>query len=155
MTILNERATIGALMVIVAMATLTLVRRAIANSAAFAYTMNWRHVDGAKNNKLHHLEAGALNIEGKLWIHEKRAKTSASPMAIRFTVFRDEVGRDPSVCTLLVTPSETPNERRAFSQSCGTVATGSYYVAVSKPDASAEDGDGWHNQGSGMLTTTN
>ncbi len=130
-----------------------IAEQALANSTNFSWTMLRRGVHGANNQKLHLLDAGTLTVSGTLWIHEKRAKATSQPMAVTIYVRKRGSIFDDDICNFDVIPSTLLNDRRAFSNACGTVAAGTYYLFAAKPKSADEDGDGWHNQAAGMLTT--
>lgn len=131
---------------------LVIIEHAQASSSGFSWTMNLREVDGYKNRQVRHLEGGTLTLEGKIWIHEKIRTANPTPEQVRIEVFRDEFGKDPSICSVLVRPSTILNDKRDFSRGCGRVETGNYYLVIAKPHGK-DDVDGWHNQGSGSITT--
>lgn len=111
-----------------------------------------REVDGSRNRKLYHLDSGTLSISGSVWVTEKVRGANSAPLEITVEILRDEFGRNASICSLQVKPSTILNERRDFSRSCGRVESGTYYLVVAKPHGK-DDVDGWHNEGSGSLTT--
>ncbi|MBK9258425.1 MAG: hypothetical protein IPM54_01155 [Polyangiaceae bacterium] len=128
------------------------------SSSPFNWTMQWRLVNGRTNKRFHVLEAGTLTLSGKLWIHEKRRGAPSRPMRIKIEVVKESNdGTDSdeknSLCSVIVTPSTTLHERTEYSKSCGRIETGKYWIRVNKFEAESGDGDGWHNQGSGILVT--
>jgi hypothetical protein len=129
-------------------------RMAVANSSGYAFTMRWRYVSGKENRKFHALEAGELTLSGKVWITDKKVVTLAlSPDPVTIEVMQGTVF--PSVrCSASVTPDRIFNSSRVYSMSCGRIEAGTYWIQVSKPKAGSPDGDGWHSQGDGLLTTT-
>lgn len=135
------------------LAVVAVSERVQANSSGFSWVMNRRAVNGADNHKLHHLDTGKLTIEGKLWTHEKRAKATAQPMTV--TIYVRERGAiiDSDVCKFNVTPSTILNDQQAISTTCGEITSGNYYLIAAKPKSQDEDGDGWHHQAAGVLTT--
>lgn len=138
--------------VALALALATVAGRALANSSAFAFTMNMRHVDGEKNKQSHALDAGDLTINGNVWVTSKRARATSTPESITFRVA--ETGLlGSTVCTVSVTPDTIFNSKRAFSKSCDRIKSGTYWIEVSKGQAIDKMGDGWQLQGSGTLTT--
>ena len=127
---------------------------AAANSSAFSWTMRWRYVGGDRNSRYHALDAGALTINGKLWIYEKARASASSPLTIQIEVLKENDEKNV-LCTLTVVPSTILNDKKEFSKTCGRIETGKYWVRITKPGATNHDGDGWHNQGAGTLATTN
>jgi hypothetical protein len=121
--------------------------------------MEWRFVSGRANRRFHVLDAGTLTLSGKLWAYEKRRAGAAQPQAVKIEVLKDDGndGQDDedrtAFCSAIVTPSAVLNERKEFSTSCGRVESGKYWIRISKPTAQSHDGDGWHNQGHGTLST--
>lgn len=117
--------------------------------------MNRRYVGGRKNGRFHSLDAGNLTVNGKIWIHEKRAGADSSPSPVTIEVLKgDTDSKDSIICTLVVAPSTTLNDKKSFSKPCGRVEGDKYWLKIYKGGHS-EDPDGWHSQGSGTLDTTN
>lgn len=132
-----------------------MINTAVATSSAWSFTMNCRHVNGRKNHRYHHLDAGNLTVNGNLLIHEKRAKAAGSPDPVTIEVLKgDADGNGNIICTVVVTPSTILNDKKAFSKSCGRIEADNYWLKIYK-GGSGEDGDGWHSQGSGTLDTAN
>ena len=127
---------------------------ALASSLSFAWTMNNRYVNGKTNGRFHTLDAGELTLSGKIWITEKRAAAASTPLSISMSVVKEQDSSErDAVCTVTVTPDTTINNKKEFSRSCGRIESGKFWLLIDKVGASNPDGDGWHNQGSGTLTT--
>lgn len=126
--------------------------KAVASSAAFAFTMKLRYVDGERNKQLHTLDAGGLTLSGNIWVTSKKARATSSPSAVTVTVYKTGI-IDSEKCHVSVTPDRIFNNKVSFSKSCGQVEAGTYCVKVSKPKAIDDTGDGWEIQGSGTLST--
>lgn len=125
---------------------------AVASSAAFAFTMNLRYVDGKKNNILHTLDAGDLTLSGKIWVTSKKARAASNPEPVTITVWKPGIVNSDK-CSVSVTPDRILNQKVSFTKSCGHIESGTYFIAVSKSDAFDKSGDGWQCQGSGTLST--
>ena len=120
--------------------------KAVANSAAFSFTMEMRAVWGNRNGKFHTLDAGELTLSGDVWVVSKNGGANSTPDVVTIEVHR---GTGVSaVCSVKVTPSTTFNDKRTFDKSCGRVESGSYWVFVERTNP-----DGWHLKGSGTLVT--
>lgn len=126
---------------------------AVASSSSFSWTMNKRVVNGQSNGRLHVLDAGELTLSGKIWITEKKAKSASSPLPITIKVLKAGSERD-AVCSITMIPDTAVNNKKDFSKSCGRVESGKYWILINKDGADNPDGEGWHNQGSGSITTT-
>lgn len=125
---------------------------AMANSSAFAFTMELRFVSGERNKKTHALDAGELTLNGNLWVTSKKARSTSKPKPIAIRVA--ETGLlGSTICTVSVTPDTIFNNKVPFSRSCGRIKGGTYWIEVSKDQAIDKTGDGWHLQGAGTLTT--
>lgn len=126
---------------------------AAASSSSFAWVMNNRQVNGQKNGRLHALDAGELTLSGKIWITEKKAKSASTPLPITIKVFKEGSERD-AVCSVTVIPDTAVNNKKDYARSCGRIEGGKYWVLINKDGADNPDGEGWHNQGTGALTTS-
>lgn len=149
----RKLARLVAAVVMAGVPTFFLAGTGVANSASFAWTMNLRFVHGKKNGQLHSLDAGELTLSGKIWIHEKAARTASSPDKVTVEVLKDTF-LDNIVCTVEVTPSTTLNSKKEYSKACGRVESGKYWLRIYKPKSLDDTGDGWRSQSSGTLTTT-
>ncbi len=118
---------------------------AAANSSAYTFTMALRYVSGKDNKTFHTLDAGELTLGGKIWITDKRPDADSTPMPISITVIKAGL-LGPEVCTVTVTPDTILNSPRAYSQLCGHIEGGMYWLRISKRQARSRDGDGWHSQ---------
>lgn len=129
-------------------------RWAAANTASFAFTMEHRAVLGKMTGVYHSLTAGDLTIEGEIWITGRDPRTSIStPDTVSIEVLEKTTMVKHSICTVQVTPDRIFNRRIRYSLSCGHIDTGEYWLSVSKKKQRESDGDGWHSQGAGKLTT--
>lgn len=124
-----------------------LAGRAAANSAAFAFTMELRAVNGEKNKKFHSLDAGELTLSGAIWVVSKNRGSTAAPEVVEIKVKKSGLLAS-EVCSVSLTPNTIFNAKRSFEKSCGKVESGTYWVFVTRPRS-----DGWHLKGSGSLVT--
>ena len=126
--------------------------KAVASSAAFAFTMNLRYVDGEKNKMLHTLDDGDLTLSGDLWVTGKKSKATSDPDSISISVYKKGLVNS-ELCSTSVIPDRIFNKKVAFSKSCGHAESDTYFLTVSKGEALDKTGDGWQIQGSGSLVT--
>jgi hypothetical protein len=126
---------------------------AVASSSSFKWTMDHRYVSGERNKKFYNLSAGVLTLNGSLWITLKRAAAASAPLPISIMVVKQGSTERNATCTVTVIPDTVVNAKKAFSKSCGRIDSGEYFVVINKDGANNPDGDGWHNQGSGTLST--
>jgi hypothetical protein len=126
---------------------------AYASSSTFTWVMNKRQVHGKKNKKFHDLDGGELTLSGKIWVTDKKAAAASSPLSITIKVVKENDSEDDAVCSLTVIPDTTVNTKKDYTKSCGRVPTGKYWVHINKDGAENPDGEGWHNEGNGTLTT--
>lgn len=117
-----------------------------ANSSSYSFTMDYRYVNGKSNGVTHGLDAGYLTNSGVLWAYAK-APGAVGPYPVTIAVVKDEL-IDRTICTVSVTPYTTLGVIKSFSQGCGNVKTGVYYIEAWK----AND-DGWDIKVIGTLTT--
>ncbi len=142
-----------AAMVLAGLVMVVFAGSAVANASDYAFTMNWRYVSGKENKRFHTLDSGELTLSGKIWVHQKRYDASPVPLPVRIEVLKGIDSERDVVCTLEVTPDVILNSKRAYSKSCGRIEGGSYWLRISKSKTQTSDGEGWHSQGSGTLTT--
>lgn len=120
---------------------------ASANTSNWNFSITWDAyvVNGDTNGVYHNMTAGKLTVAGS--VQADIILNGAAPGKVTFQVKKSITGFDPTVCTF-DTPA-VPNSVNTpvwFTNDCGNITAGDYYLIISK-------GQGWGASGSGTLKT--
>ncbi|MDX2074965.1 MAG: hypothetical protein SFZ02_00920 [bacterium] len=122
--------TIKALLILFAM--LIMVFPVFANTSGWSFTgtVAGRVVNGGNNGIYHNMTAGSLTNSGSIWpTFANPGSTSPSPWV--FEVWKDNGIFDSFICASSpVTTGTTIGQGTSFSQGCGTISSGSYYLVA-------------------------
>jgi hypothetical protein len=92
----------------------------------FTGTVAGLYINGEHNGVYHNMTAGNLTNSGSLWSRN----WAAYPLVNwSFRVWKDNgLFGDQAICTTTVAPNPSTNVPVYFSQSCGYVSAGNYYL---------------------------
>lgn len=120
----------------------------LASTKNWAWTMNYRYVNGKDNGVTYFFgTGGTMTFEGDVWAYSKDAGALSSPLQIKMRVYRESFPGDVLECSADRTPSSTLNVHRSFLTECGQPPADTYYIV-----AYTTEDDGWNTKGAGTLT---
>lgn len=133
-------------LILATFAFLGLVAPVLANNSFYNWTMYNRVVNGSSNGQFHQMTAGNLTNQGQVWVISTDPGHLSSPYAVHIDVYKDDFV-DSKICGTNLVPY-TNGQGKSYSQNCGSISSGSYYLIIWK----TED-DGWNESGQGNLIT--
>lgn len=127
--------------------------QAQANSSNFSWRMDKRYISGKDNGRFHMLDAGTVTIQGHIEITERLRGSVSTPIPIVISLVHVDLAPEQASCKITITPDTAVGASKPFSVTCGNIKSGKYWLLIKKNTEMNPDGDGWHNRGSGTVST--
>lgn len=130
-----------------------LADQALANSSSFSWRMDKRYISGKDNGRFHVLDGGTVTIQGHIEVTERLRGSVSTPISVDIRLIHIDLTSENPACKVTVTPDTAVGAKKAFSAQCGNIKAGKYWLLIKKNTEMNPDGDGWHNRGTGSVST--